>query len=190
VCGQTFRADGAVTMTPRLDGETLYISAPNFHFLTGKPLQRLRDGIEVTYIAQLSLSFDGNRTSARSHAQRFILSCDVWDTDKFSVTKLGGSPPRKGLPAPAAEAWCLDSLAINTAGIEPDRKVWLRLYLRVADLKDKADMVGETGLSIPKLIDIMSRRARTLEDSWTVDTPQPFRLEQLRRAGARGPHSG
>ena len=175
-------------MTPRLDGETLYVSAPDLHFLTGKPLQRLRDGREVTYIAQLSLSLDNNKTIPRSHAQRFIFSCDVWDTDKFSVTRLGG-PPRKGLSAAAAEAWCLDSLAINTSGIAPDSPVWLRLDLRVADLKDQADMAGETGLSIPLLIEIMSRRARTLQPHWTVDVP-PFRLEDLKRGGARGPRSG
>ena len=189
VCGQTFRADGAATMTTRLDGEMLYISAPDLHFLTGKPLQRLKDGREVTYIAQLSLSLDGNRTFPRSHAQRFIFSCDVWDPDKFSVTRLGGSAPRKGLSAAAAEAWCLDSLAISTAGIAPDKPVWLRLDLRVADLKDQADMVGDTGLSIPKLIEIMSRRARILQPNWIVDVP-PFRLEDLKRMGARGPRSG
>src|SRR5438045_330974 len=82
VCGQTFRADGAAVAEPRLDGETLYVSAPNLHFLTGKPLQRLRDGREVIYIAQLSLSLDGNKTVLRNHPQRFIFSCDVWEPDK------------------------------------------------------------------------------------------------------------
>ena len=96
-------------MTPRLDGDTLYVSAPDLHFLTGKPLERLRDGREVTFIAQLSLSLDDNRTFIRRQPQRFIFSCDVWDPDKFSVAKLGGSP-RKGLSTAIAEAWCLESL--------------------------------------------------------------------------------
>ena len=147
VCGQTFRAEGAPVIDPRLDGETLYVSAPNLHFLTGKPLQHLRDGQEVTYIAQLSLSLDANKTVLRNHPQRFIFSCDVWEPDKFQVAKLGGSPPRKGMSATAAEAWCLESLSINTSGIDPDRQIWLRLELRVADLKDRADMAGDSGLS-------------------------------------------
>jgi hypothetical protein len=186
VCGQTFQAEAAVVITPRLDGEMLYISAPNLHFLN-KSLQRLRDGREVTYIAQLSLSLDNNRTFFRTHEQRFIFSCDVWDPEKFSVARLGG-PPRKGLSAAAAEAWSLDSMAINVAGIAADRQVWLRLYLRVADLKDQADMVGDNGISMKGLIDALSRRGRTLQDSWTV--PATFRLEDLKRAGARGPRSG
>jgi hypothetical protein len=189
VCGQTFRAEGAPSVTPRLDGETLYVSAPDLHFLTGKPLQRLRDGRSVTFIAQLSLSLDANRTILRSHPQRFIFSCDIWEPDKFQVSRLGGSPPRKGLSATAAEAWCLESLAINTAGIAPDQKVWLRLEMRIADLKDQADMVGDSGLSVPGLIKILSRKPSSLQDPWSVDV-KPFRLDELRRAGARGPRSG
>ena|SRR5437868_8966314 len=188
VFGQSYRADGALRMTPRLDGEMLYVSAPDLHFLTGKPLDRLKDGRIVTFIAQLSLSLDDNRTVLRSHPQRFVFSCDVWDPDKFSVTKLGSSP-RKGLSASVAEAWCLESLGINASGIAPDKPVWLRLELRVADLKDQADMVGDTGLSIRGLVDTLSRPAHTLQPHWTVDVP-PFRLGDLKKVGARGPRSG
>jgi hypothetical protein len=176
-------------MVARLDGDMLFVSAPNLHFLTGKPLDRLKDGSSVTFIAQLSLSLDDNKTFVRRQPQRFVFSCDVWDPDKFSVTKLGNSSPRKGLQAGAAEAWCLESLAIDTSGIAHDRPVWLRLDLRVADLKDQADMVGDSGLSIRGLIDTLSRPARTLQPHWTVDVP-PFRLEDLKKVGARGPRSG
>ena len=89
----------------------------------------------------------------------------------------------------AAEAWCLESLSINTAGIAQDKLVSLRLDLRVADLKDLTDIVRDGEISIPRLIDILSRQARTLQPHWTVDVP-PFRLADLRRAAARGPRSG
>jgi hypothetical protein len=190
VFGQSYRAEGALRMTPRLDGEMLYVSAPGLHFLTGKPLDRLRDGRTVTFIAQLSLSLDDNKTILRSHPLRFDFSCDVWAPDKFSVTKKGASSgARKGMSAEVAEAWCLESLAINTSGIAPDRPVWLRLDLRVADLKDQAEMVGDTGLSIPGLIDTLSRKARALQPHWTLDVP-PFRLGDLKKAAARGPRTG
>jgi hypothetical protein len=91
--------------------------------------------------------------------------------------------------AAVAEAWCLESLAINTSGIAPDKPVWLRLDLRVADLKDQADMVGDTGLSIRGLVETLSRPARTLQPHWTVDVP-PFRLGDLKKPGARGSRSG
>jgi hypothetical protein len=184
-----FRAQGAPALSPRLDGDMLFVTAPDFHFLKGRALERLRDGSTVTYIAQLSLSLDEHRTTLRRQPQRFIFSCDVWEPDKFSVTRLGGSTPRKGLSLAAAEAWCLESLAISAAGIAPDRPVWLRLDLRVADMKDQADMVGDTGVSIRGLIDTLSRPARMLQQNWTVDVP-PFRLGDLKKAGARGTRSG
>ena len=189
VFARSFRAQGAPTLLARLDGEMLYVSSPDLHFLTGKPLQRLKDGSAVTFIAQLSLSLDDNRTILRRQPQRFAFSCDVWEPDKFSVTRLGNAPPRKGLSAAVAEAWCLESLAISTSGIAPDKPVWLRLDLRIVDLNDQADMVGDSGLSIRSLVEVLSRPARTLQPHWTVNVP-PFRLEDLKKAGARGSRSG
>lgn len=189
VSTRAFRAQAAPSLSPRLDGEMLYVTAPDFHFVNGRSLERLREGGTVTYIAQLSLSLDDHKTTLRSQPQRFIFSCDVWEPDKFSVTKLGGATPRRGISMAAAEAWCLESLAISTAGIAPDRPVWLRLDLRVADLKDQADMVDDSGLNIRSLIITLSRPARTLQPHWTVDVP-PFRLSDLKKAGARGTRGG
>jgi hypothetical protein len=189
VSARVFRAQAAPSFTPFMDGDKLYLTAPDFHFLNGRSLERLRNGGTVTYIAQLSLSLDDHKTTLRSQPQRFIFSCDVWEPDKFSVTKLGGATPRKGISMVAAEAWCLESLAISTAGIAPDRRVWLRLELRVADLKDQADMVDESGINIPNLIRALSLPARTLQQHWTVDVA-PFRLSEVKKAGARGSRSG
>ena len=50
-------------------------------------------------------------------------------------------------------------------------------------------MVGTPALSIRGLIDTLSRPARTLQPHWTVDVP-PFRLGDLKKAGARGSRSG
>ena len=71
----------------------------------------------------------------------------------------------------------------------PGQPVWLRLDLRVADMKDQADMVGDTGISIRGLIETLQPPARMLQQNWTVDVP-PFRLGDLKKAGARGTRSG
>jgi len=184
---RAFRAQGAPTLLPRLDGETLYVSASDLHFLTGKPLERLQEGNAVTFMAQLSLSLDGNKTFVRQQPQKFVFSYDILQY-KFQVAKPGGLP-RRGLTASAAESWCIDSLAISTSGISADQLVWLRLDLRVADLKDQANMLGDTGLSVRGLVEAMSHPARALQKNWTVDIP-PFRLSNLKRAAARGSGSG
>ena len=110
-------------MTPRLDGEMLYVSAPDLHFLTGKPLDRLKDGRTVTFIAQLSLSLDDNRTDSAAPSAALRLQLRRLGSGQVLGHQAGRRPPRKGLSAAAAEAWCLESLAINTSGIAPDRPV-------------------------------------------------------------------
>ncbi len=165
-----------------MDGDALYISAPDLHFLTGSALDRLKDGLSVVYVAQLSLSLDGNRTAIRQQPQRFILSRDLWN-GRFSVTS-GNSSRRIGLSLEKAEAWCLESLAVSTSGIAHDQPVWLRLDVRVADPKDPAEVMGDSGVSLSKLIDIFSRRARAEQQHWTLDQG-PFRLGEVKKAGLR-----
>jgi hypothetical protein len=175
-------------MVLHLDGDLLYVTVPDFHFLTGRSLERLKDGRTVTFLAQLSLSLDGNRTIFKPVRQRFIFSYDIWE-EKFAVMRLGSNTPRKGLTASAAESWCLESLAINTANVPLDQPVWLRLDLRVADLKDQAEMVGESGISMRWIIDTFAHPARTLQPNWILDQP-PFRLGDLKKAASRGSRTG
>jgi len=169
-----------------MDGEILYVAAPDLHFVSGKPLERLKDGDAVTYVAQLSLSLDGNRTIFRRQPQRFVFSYDIWE-GKFSVTS--GTSPHKVFPmAEKAEAWCLESLAISTSGIPQDMLVWARLDVRVGDAKDPAGLTGEGPFSLRNLIEVFSRPARAEQPHWMRERP-PFRLSDLKKAG-RGSRSG
>ncbi len=184
VCARLWAAlPGALQLS--MDGEMLYISAPDLHFLTGKPLERLRDGLAVTYVAQLSLSLDDNRTIFRRQPQQFVLSYDIWE-EKFAV-RING-PARKGFSAEKAEAWCLDNLAISTSGIAADTPVWLRLDLRVVDSRDPLAAGGEGGLSLATLIKIFSQPPRAPQASWIINQG-PFRLADLKKP-LRGPRGG
>jgi hypothetical protein len=189
LCAPAFQAVGNAALALRRDNEILYVSAPNLHFLQGKPLERLKDGASVTFISQLSLSFDDNRTPPfRRLPERFIFSYDIWE-EKFLISRLGGAQ-RKGLSAAAAETWCLESLAISTSGVPPDKPVWIRLDLRAVDPKDQAGLVGDFGISLKGLIDTFSRPARSQQPHWTLDTG-PIRLVDIKKAeSSRGPRVG
>src|SRR5689334_22402769 len=102
----------------RYDGDALRVAAPTLHFLSGKPLSRLQDGDAVAYLANLEL-LDDNRIPLRQQRGRFVVSYALWE-DRFAVTQLSGGSV-EGLTSQAAEAWCLDNLALNTAGMSPDR---------------------------------------------------------------------
>ena len=183
------RAFAPVPLAVTWDGDSIHIAAPQLHFLTGKPLERLKDGSPVIFLSQLTLSTDAIRTPFRRLPERFVVSYDIWE-EKFKVTRLGGMPRSAShLTAAAAEAWCMESMVISSAGIDPQRPFWLRFELRAADPKEEAAVVGEPGINITRMIEVFSRRPRSEQPSWTLDTG-PLRLADLRRAETRGARSG
>jgi len=166
------------------DGDDLRVAAPEMHFLTGKPLERLKDGATVVFLTQLTLTTDRFNTILRRTPERFVFSQDVW-SEKFSVTKLGpGQRTVSNLSAAAAEAWCLDNVAISSTGLPQDRPFWLRFELRVAEPKDEAAVIGESGLNLTRLIEIFSRRPHDEQPQWTAEAG-PLRLGELKRIAGR-----
>ena len=165
------------------DGDDLHVAAPQLHFLAGKPLDRIKDGDSVVFLTQLTLTTDNFTTSLRRTPERFVFSYDLWE-EKFSVTKLGGGQRTVShLSAAAAEAWCLDNVAISSTGLPQDRPFWLRFELRAA-AKDEAAVIGESGLSLTRLIEIFSRRPRDQQPQWTAEAG-PLRLGDLKRLVGR-----
>jgi hypothetical protein len=174
----------ASALQPRLDGDILHVSAPQFRFLTGKALERLKDGATVNFTSQLLLFIDSKGANPRRTFDRFTVSYDLWE-EKFSVVKRG-NPPRSvsRLSATSAENWCVESLSISVAGIGRERQIWLRLEFRAEDPKDEIPVVGEPGINLTRLVEIFSRPPRTQEASAAVEAG-PFRLVDL-RGGSRG----
>ncbi|HVW11080.1 MAG TPA: hypothetical protein VHC90_20990 [Bryobacteraceae bacterium] len=176
-------------LLPRLEGDYLHVAAANFSFLTGKSLQRLKDGASVAFVAQLIVSDTPNYLSTNARAvARFAVSYDIWE-DRFSVTTITDRPEQKRTIshqlAPAAESWCLDNLAILRAGLPSDRPLYLRLDLRVEDPRDQAGVIGDSGISLSKLVEIFSRPVRDKQDRYPTWTAGPIRLEDIPK-GARG----
>lgn len=166
------------------DGDDLHVAAPQLHFLVGKPLQRLKDGAAVVFLTQLTLTTDSFTNTLRRAPERFIFSYDLWE-EKFSVTKLGpGQRKIDHLSASAAEAWCLDNVAISASSLPLDRPFWLRFELRAADPKDEAAVIGEPGINLTRLIEIFSRRPRDQQPQWTAEAG-PLRLGELKRIVGR-----
>ncbi len=182
-------------IVPRLNTDRLQVAAPHLHFLSGKPLDRLHNGASMAFDFQLTACADRpagvgliSKILVRS-AERFVMSYDLWE-EKFSVSRL--SQPSRAvshLAAPAAEAWCLDNLALPTAGLAPDQSFWLRLELRAEDPRDRPAVVTEPGISLTRLIELFSRPSRSAQAAWLVDDG-PFRLADLNRAKSRGSGAG
>jgi hypothetical protein len=177
-----FSARAADALNVRYDGDVLHVAPPNVHFLTGKPLERLKDGAAVAYVGQLDLLNEA-RVSVRQQRTRFVVSYALWE-EKFSVTQLGRTPhTMDGLSTSATEAWCFESLALSTMGVPADRYFWLRFELRTGGPRDLAEDAA-MGISIKDLIDRLGRRNQA-EIHWGP-LELRVRLADLPRVAGRG----
>src|SRR5579872_2517954 len=77
-----FPLRAAESLGVTFDGDNLHVSAPKLHFLSGKPLERLKNGATVVYLTQLTLYSDPYVTVFRRTADRFIVSYDILAEDK------------------------------------------------------------------------------------------------------------
>jgi hypothetical protein len=177
---------GAQQLELRLDsGNLIRITAMGFQFLQGKPLERLKNGSSVSFLGQLSISTDANRTIQQRAITRFALSYDIWE-ERFSAVRYSLSrveeASRKSSPLSEAaiQSWCVDSLVADASRFALDQQIWVRLELRVEDAHDTGGVIGEPGINITRLIDLFSRPARPSQDHWQLDAG-PFRLMDIKR---------
>jgi hypothetical protein len=177
---------GAQQLELRLEsGNLIRITAPGFQFLQGKPLERLKNGSSVSFLGQLTISTDANRTIEQRAITRFALSYDIWE-ERFSAVRypLSGVEEASRKSSPLSEAgiqnWCLESLMADASRFALDQQIWVRLELRMEDTHDTGGLIGEAGISISRLIDLFSKPARPSQDHWQLDAG-PFRLMDLKR---------
>jgi len=186
-----FSARAADSMKVMYDGDNLHVAAPTLHFLTGKPLERLKYGDVVAYVAQLELLNESRTAVVRPQKGRFVVSYALWE-EKFSVTQLGSTPggtPRtaEGLSMAAAETWCFDNLTMSTLGLAPNLYYWLRLELRTGTARDFAEET-KIGISIHDLIDLLGRKNTEVTHWGPLETR--VRLADLPRMAGRGSRNG
>jgi len=160
--------------------DQLRVIAPRLHFISGKSLQRLHDGVIVPFDFQLSISA-GTKTNLVSRSvERFSISYDVWE-EKFRVVRLRDfRKSAAGLSAVAAEVWCLENLLVPSAGLPADKELWARLDVRSAEPKESMPASTDSGISIPALIQAWSRPPRPQQDHWTLESAS-FHLADLKQ---------
>jgi len=165
-------------LTPRLHDGSLQVSARKLHFITGKTLERLRNGISVPFDFQLILSAGSKNTPLTRAFERFVVSYDLWE-EKFSVVRWRDRKSSQRLTATQAESWCLDNLSIPESGVPAGANLWARLEIRSAETRDQVAASSGDGISLTTLIEIFSRPVRAQQEHWVLETG-PFRLADLR----------
>ena len=135
----------AQTVTVDTVGDALRIHAPGFSFLKGEPLARLKDGRSVRVeLAAAVLSAPG-KSAAATTRRIFALSYDLWE-ERFAVTAVDArSRSVSHLTAAAAEAWCVEQLAVPVSALGAlgrDLPFWIRLEYRILDGDAAQDAAG------------------------------------------------
>ena len=160
-------------------GDTLKIRAQGFSFLTGDPLDRLKDGQSVRVeLTAMVLPAPGQPVVATTR-RIFALSYDLWE-ERFAVTTVEKrSQSVTHLVQPAAEAWCIDQLGIpvNALGtLGRDVPFWIRFEYRILDGEGSTDSEAWE-YTIQALIDVLSRRTRSDPPPQAIEAG-PFRLSR------------
>lgn len=165
-------------LSPRWNGDRLQVAAPGIHFLTGRALERLHDGADVSFAFQLTLSTIPRSVPLERALDRFIVSYDVWG-ETFKVVE--ARPPRRTvthLAAGAAEAWCIDHMGVPALGAPNDKDLWLRLEIRAEQAPPR--LMTDSGLSLRSLIELFNGAAPPATQQWSAETG-PFRLHDVKR---------
>jgi len=178
-----FRAWAEPVLQVTSDGDNLHVAAPQLHFLSGRPLARLKDGNVVVFLSQLTLFREDHVTPIRRKYERITISYDLWE-EKFQVGMAVDRRSASRLSLEETEAWCLENLAISSLGLETQRPFWLRFELRAASEKEISAVAGDTGISIRSLIEMFSRRAGADVPHWALNAG-PLHLGGLPRTVAR-----
>ena len=166
---------GSQSMTVTSTGGEVRVQAPGFHFITGEPLARLKDGLTVRVELELRvLGGPGAAAGAAQSQHTFVLSYDLWE-ERFAAAVSGtGSRSVSHVTAAAAEAWCIQQLAVPVSGLGSLRNqpFWIRLESRLVNGENDG-RAGE-GLTLRGIIDTLSRRQASEKASHSEEAG-PFR---------------
>jgi hypothetical protein len=170
--------DGLAQSIPILlerHGDHLSAAAPQLHFISGKALERLRNGSTITYVLMLAVLPEHSKKQT-IHA-KFMVSYDLWE-ENYSVSKMPDGRTASRLTAANAEAWCLENMTIPVRSVPERQSFVLRLECTVEEAEEKAS--GETsGMIFADLVEIFSRKKHEAPPRWEISAG-PFRLEDLK----------
>jgi hypothetical protein len=167
------------TMTVAVVNGAVQPQAPGFRFIDGEPLARLRDGQSVRVELELSVLASPGAAAIVQRRQAFVLSYDLWE-ERFAVS-MAGNPSRamSHLTSAAAEAWCLQQLAVPVSelgGLGRSEPFWMRLEYRVPNGGAARD-TDDGGFTLRGMIEALSRRRQTGDVTRAIEGG-PFRIQQ------------
>lgn len=153
----------AQTLTIAASPDAVRLRVANWPLLTADSLARLKEGRTVRVELSVLVVAGPGRPPAAAVRRIFAVSYDLWE-ERFAVTT---TEPHAAaishLTAAAADAWCIEQLAVPVTALAAvdDRRFWLRLECRILDGDGGADSDQDAGLTLQRLIDVLSRHRKS-----------------------------
>lgn len=183
IIGAQLRAQSQPLAVERQD-DHLVVSAPELHFLAGKPLEQLHDGASVTYVLALTFTAEPGHAPILRMQRRFIVSFDLWE-EQFSVVE--ADPPGSSashLSARKTEAWCLENMAVPLRALPAEKTFVIKLECWKAENGEESRAESGSPLTLARLIDALSRKGHPPPAHWEA-LSRPLRLADLQPKAIR-----
>jgi hypothetical protein len=164
-------------VTVERDGDLLRLRAPQLNFVSGAPLARLHDGRSVAYVLTASIQIHRGGSRVHGLTRQVIFSYDLWE-ERFSVVQRDDPKVAAShLTTAAAEAWCIDLLALPVRAAPADRAFVVKLECSLGEENaPAADAPSAT--TFTGLIDFFSRKEPSAPPRWEAAS-LPLRLADL-----------
>ncbi len=156
-------------------GDHLSVAAPQLHFVSGKALDKLRNGSTIAYLLTLTVAPEHSRK--QTFQAKFMVSYDLWE-ENYSVSRMPDGRSASRLTAAMAEAWCLENMTIPIRSVPERQSFMIRLECTLEE--DAREESGEaSGPIFANLVDIFGRKKQEAPQRWEISAG-PFRLEELK----------
>jgi hypothetical protein len=171
-------AIGAQSLLVSQASDQIRITAPDFHFLTGKPLERIRNGNSVAFDFQIQALPEARTAILERAFERYVISYDLWE-QTYSVSRMRSRRSQGSHFTPSqAETWCLEGMSLPSTRMPKDEPLYFRLEVKAVDGRPNDPIFDEPGLSLSSLIEVFSRAGRGKPaDYWRLEAG-PIRLRQ------------
>jgi hypothetical protein len=158
----------------RRQEDQLRFIAPKVHFVAGRTVDRLREGIAVPVNFQFTIAVGNRQNVVERMFESFVISYDLWE-ERFKVVRLKveGAGQRKSasnLTALQTEAWCYDQMGLSLANIPKNQPLFMKLEIRADDSGSRAPLFNAADtFNLTALINLFSRPAERQQPHWTLE---------------------
>lgn len=161
--------------------DQLRFVAPKAHFVAGRTLERLKDGVAVPIDFQATIAVGSRNNVVERLVERFVISYDLWE-ESYKVVRLSQRKSASNLTAQQTEAWCFDNLGISLGKIPKNQPLYFKLDIRTDDSPARTPLFGSTAdaINLTALIDLFSKPPGRQQPHWSMEAG-PFGFADLRQ---------